>query len=563
MAIQVSPSVVVQEIDRTNTVPSFATSVAGFAGAFKWGPVSEVVSINNERSLIEAFGQPDDDTFKSFFLASQFLSYGNQLRVARTASSSLRNAVSNPSETDDEIVNGVVINNETDYTTKSEVNFEDNYFAARFPGSIGNSLQVLVVPEGYYNTVAGDDDFGVYKNALVFPPQENEVHILVIDKDGRWSGQAGTILESYLGLSMLPSARSTDGTSNYYKKVIENRSKYIWAGATLDISSEDPDIDDIVFSFNGGVDYSNWETGDESDLGALKQAYDLFSDPETIDINFLIGPQFNVGNTTSSPDVVMGNYLISIAESRKDIVVCLSPSIERTLNRSNSVATTNVVNWANAIQSSSYAILDSSALYIYDKYNDSYRWICASAAMAGLMAATDAVADPWFSPAGFTRGQLRNVVKLSFNPNQLNRDDLYTASVNPIASIPGEGTVLFGDKTALKRPSFFDRINVRRLFITIEKAIGASAKTYLFEFNDASTRGQFVATVEPFLRDVQGRRGITDFRVVCDDSNNTDEVVSQKRFVADIYVRPTFSINFIRLNFVGVRSTVDFSEIAG
>jgi hypothetical protein len=564
MAIQVSPSVIVQEIDRTNTIPALATSVGGYAGAFKWGPVSEIVSISNERSLIETFGAPDDNSFKHFYLASQFLSYGNQLRVVRIESGSLRNSVSNPQlDNGNEIVNDVVINNETDYTTKTEVNFEGNFFAARFPGSIGNSLEVLVVPEGYYSVVSADEDYGVYKNSF-FDPGENELHILVLDKDGTWSGQKGTILESFIGLSTLPTARNSDGTSNYYKKVIQNRSSYIWAGVDLDITESTPkEIGDIVFGFSGGADYSNWETGDGSELGDLKQGYDLFRDTETININLLIGPQFNVGNTTTSSDVVMANYLIGLVESRKDLVVTLSPSIERTVNKTNSQATSNVIAWANALQSSSYAFLDSSALYIYDKYNDTYRWVCASGATAGLMALTDLVADPWFSPAGFNRGQLRNVVKLSFNPNQANRDDLYSASVNPITSIPGQGIVLFGDKTGLKRPSFFDRINVRRLFITIEKAIGESAKFYLFEFNDPFTRGQFVSSVEPFLRDVQGRRGITDFRVVCDESNNTEEVINQKRFVADIYVRPNLSVNFIRLNFIGVRNTVDFSEIAG
>ncbi len=560
MAIQVSPSVIVQEIDRTNTIPALATSVGGYAGAFKWGPVSEIVSITNERSLIETFGAPDDNSFKHFYVASQFLSYGNQLRVVRIGSSSLRNSVSRGNET----VNSVVINNETDYTTKTTVDFKNNFFVARFPGSIGNSLEVLVVQKGYYDVVSADEDYGVYKNSF-FDPGENELHILVLDKDGTWSGQKGTILESFIGLSTDSTARNSDGTSNYYKRVIQNRSSYIWAGVDLVITESTPNkvIGDIVFGFSGGVDYSNWETSDAPELGDLKGGYDLFKDNETININLLIGPQFNDGNTTTSPDVVMAKYLIDLVESRKDLVVTLSPSIDRTINKTNSQATTNVIAWANALQSSSYAFLDSSALYIYDKYNDTYRWVCASGATAGLMALTDLVADPWFSPAGFNRGQLRNVVKLSFNPNQANRDDLYSASVNPIASIPGQGIVLFGDKTALKRPSFFDRINVRRLFITIEKAIGEAAKFYLFEFNDPFTRGQFVSSVDPFLRDVQGRRGITDFRVVCDESNNTEEVISQKRFVADIYVRPNLSVNFIRLNFIGVRNTVDFSEIAG
>jgi phage tail sheath protein FI len=208
-------------------------------------------------------------------------------------------------------------------------------------------------------------------------------------------------------------------------------------------------------------------------------------------------------------------------------------------------------------------VLDSTALYVYDKYNDVYRWIPAAGTVAGLCANTDNVADAWFSPAGLNRGVLRNVVKLALNPKQAQRDTLYKARVNPIVSFPGEGIVLFGDKTALAKPSAFDRINVRRLFIAIEKAIATAARSQLFEFNDEFTRAQFLNLVEPFLRDVQGRRGITDFRVVCDESNNTAQVIDTNRFVADIYVKPARSINFITLNFIATRTGVEFSEIVG
>ena len=282
----------------------------------------------------------------------------------------------------------------------------------------------------------------------------------------------------------------------------------------------------------------------------------MFDDAETIDVNLLIGPE-----TAAADDVTMANYMIAIAEGRKDCVAFVSPAVAETVN--NATAATDVKAWADALTSSSYAVIDSTALYVYDKYNDVYRWIVASGAVAGLCANTDNVADAWFSPAGFTRGQILGVTKIAFNPKKAARDDLYKARVNPIVSFPGEGIVLFGDKTAQSKPSAFDRINVRRLFITLEKAVATAAKFQLFEFNDEFTRAQFRNLVEPFLRDVKGRRGITDFAVICDATNNTGAVIDGNRFVADIYIKPARSINFITLNFIATRTGVEFSEIIG
>jgi phage tail sheath protein FI len=279
----------------------------------------------------------------------------------------------------------------------------------------------------------------------------------------------------------------------------------------------------------------------------------------------------------------LANHLIAIAEYRKDCVAFISPPL----------ATTNMIpaagtaavgavgdpnydagtpatgkliglkSWRDGLTSSSYAFGDSSALYVYDKYKDRYRWIPASGAMAGLSANADMVADAWFSPAGMTRGNLRNVTKLAFNPAQAERDDLYKVGLNPLVSFPGQGVMLWGDKTLQVKASAFDRINVRRLFITLEKAISQASKASLFEFNDEFTRAQFRNMVEPFLRDIKGRRGVTDFKVVCDETNNTGNVIDTNRFVADIYIKPARSINFITLNFVATRTGVEFSEIAG
>ncbi|HIF36922.1 MAG TPA: hypothetical protein EYQ70_00635 [Marine Group III euryarchaeote] len=254
--------------------------------------------------------------------------------------------------------------------------------------------------------------------------------------------------------------------------------------------------------------------------------------------------------------------LIAIAEGRKDVVAFLSPEQSDVVNSEGTEAD-NVVDFRNSLGSSSYAVLDSGWKYQYDKYNDVYRYVPLNGDTAGVTAATEANRDAWFSPAGFNRGNFRNVIKLPFNPRKSERDTLYKNGVNPVTTFMGSGTVLFGDKTLLAKPSAFDRINVRRLFIIMEKAISRFARAQLFEFNDAFTRAQFVGAVEPFLRNVQGRDGITDFKVVCDDSNNTGDVVDRNEFIGDIYVKPNRSINFIQLNFVAVRSGVAFSEVIG
>jgi len=310
-------------------------------------------------------------------------------------------------------------------------------------------------------------------------------------------------------------------------------------------------------SLSGGTD-DNAPT-----LGEMALAYDKFADSETVDINFLIaGP--SDGPATDATGVTHATKVIDVAESRKDVVAFISPARADVVNVSDPISqTANVKAFADALSSSSYAVIDSGYKYMYDKYNDIYRYVPLNGDIAGLAARTDIVADPWYSPAGFSRGQIRGAVKLAFNPNQTQRDDLYKARVNPVVTFPGQGTLLFGDKTALTKPSAFNRINVRRLFITMEKAVSTAAKFQLFEFNDEFTRAQFRNLIEPFLRDVQGRRGITDFSVVCDETNNTAEVIDRNEFVADIFVKPNRSINFIKLNFIATRSGVSFSEVAG
>jgi hypothetical protein len=574
MAFQVSPGVQVNEVDLTNVVPAVSTSTGAIAGAFRWGPVDQVVRVSSEGELINRFFEPDNTTFNTFLSAGQFLRYSNDLRVVRTANDGQQNASQS---------SGVLVKNEDDYESQS-FSAGINYIA-KYPGEAGNSLEVVVVTnetayndssftdEGYDRLFTSNPGYpGTTEYAEERGVTGDELHIVIIDKDGKIGGTPDTVLEIFEGVSQASDAKSVDGSSNYYVDVVNRRSEYVWVGQedsslpesgvrTSDTSNlvatsdgfEYTTVDTPIFyDFDDGSD----GTSAEPSTGELQQAYDLYRNDESIDISIIIGP--SVG---SADDSTIANFIIGIAEERKDVIATVSPAVSRTLGTSG--IADDVISWANGINSSSFGVLDSSALYVFDKFNDKFRYITAASTVAGLMANTDEVADPWFSPAGLNRGQLRNVAKLAFNPNKSERDSLYQARVNPLVSFPGEGTVMFGDRTALVRPSAFDRINVRRLFITLEKAISIASRSQLFELNDQFTRAQFRNLVEPFLRDVQGRRGITDFNVVCDDTNNTPEVIDSNRFVADIFIKPSRSINFIQLNFIAVRTGVEFSEIAG
>ena len=398
----------------------------------------------------------------------------------------------------------------------------------------------------------------------------DELHIAVIDEDGKISGTAGTILELFEGLSQASDAKDASGASNYYADVLYNNSNYIYwmdhegtlanagaakAGQAFDNVGSSATAH-YTNSLTSGTD-DNAPTNAELALG-----YDKFKDGETVDVNLLMtGPSETSADATGA---TLATAVIDIAEYRKDCVAFISPARADVVNVSDPIAQTeNVKGFADALSSSSYAVIDSGHKYMYDKYNDVYRFVPLNGDIAGLCARTDNVADAWFSPAGMNRGQIRGSVKLAFNPNKTQRDTLYRARVNPVVTLPGQGTLMFGDKTAQSKPSAFDRINVRRLFITIEKAISTAAKFQLFEFNDEFTRAQFRNLVEPFLRDVQGRRGLTDFKVVCDDTNNTGDVIDRNEFRADIFIKPNRSINFITLNFIATRSGVSFSEVAG
>ena len=387
----------------------------------------------------------------------------------------------------------------------------------------------------------------------------DEMHIAVIDEDGGITGTAGEVLEIYDSVSKGSDAKTAQGDTNYYVDVLYNQSEYIyWMDHVATGSNWGSAVAGITFtalsapftrSLASGADGSAVSTAE------LKTAYEKYNDADTVDVNLIIAGK---GNATHIDN------LITIAENRKDAIVFVSPERADVVNVTNSTTqTTNVKGFFDSIRSSSYAVFDSGYKYTYDKYNDVFRYVPLNGDIAGLAARTDLIADSWFSPAGFNRGVIRGAVKLSYNPTQGQRDELYRARVNPVVTLPGQGTLLFGDKTGLSTPSAFDRINVRRLFITLEKAISTASKFQLFEFNDEFTRAQFRNIVEPFLRDVQGRRGVTDFRVVCDSSNNTANVIDSNEFRADIFVKPNRSINFIQLQFVATRSGAAFEEVVG
>ena len=614
MVFSVSPSVIVREVDATAVIPAVATPPAAIAGVFRWGPTNERILVTSEDDLAARFGKPFANTtwqnYETFFSAADFLSYSNALYVTRVTSDDAATA-------------------------------DETYFSAKYPGSIGNSLQVAVassisfedtianvagatgtfafnantvtanvavaiseplqeddiirignptvgyqdlVVSTFTDTVANSAPFDytiTFKNRYVLaesdlfnlsierkwgyanqvsgaPANSSLVHIAVVDEDGLVSGTPGTVLEIYENVSVNSNARLPDGTTNYYVDALANRSAWIKAIGTgegdnvpslaLTGSFSSP----IYESLTGGADGAG-----ESSIafGKIALGYDLYKDANEVDISGIICGKSSNANLV--------NYLTqNIAEVRKDCVVYASPTYADVVAPANpTTKTNNAVAFRNNCTSSSYLVIDSGYKYRYDKYNDVYHWVPLNGDIAGLSARI----EPWESPAGYKRGVIKNVVKLAFNPNKAQRDQLYGSDVNPVISQVGQGVLLFGDKTALgtSTGSAFTRINVRRLFIAVEKAIATVAASFLFDFNDEFTQTQFKNLVEPFLRDIQGRRGIIDFRVISDGTVNTPDIIDRNIFRGNIFIKPARSINVIELTFVATRTGVEFDEIVG
>ena len=422
------------------------------------------------------------------------------------------------------------------------------------------------------------------------------MHVVVVDDKGTISGVKGSILEKSLFIS-----KASDGVSSvespektYYKDYLATQSQYVYAGRnpsaaedtwfgsnptatgfstafTANTTAEGlwgQKTQDITFSaignrtygLAGGKLYSD-QGGMSATLGSLATAYDKFSYKDEIDVNFLL---YGPGLTNEEESQAKANKLIAIANDRKDCLAVISPNRANVVNV-NSAAdqTNNVIKFFAPISSSSYAVFDSGYKYTFDRFNNVFRYIPCNGDIAGLMVRTDIEDYPWFSPAGQARGTLNNAVKLSLNPNKSQRDLLYEARINSIINQPGTGVILYGDRTGLSYASAFDRINVRRLFLTVEQALEGVANAQLFEFNDEITRANFLNVVEPYLRDVQAKRGLYDFRVICDETNNTSSVIDNNEFRADIFLKPTKSINYVTLTFVATRTGVNFDEVTG
>ena len=418
----------------------------------------------------------------------------------------------------------------------------------------------------FHNIISVAPGQSNYQIAYGNTAASDELHVVVVDDGGLFTGTPGQILESYRGMSRSIDSKNTDGSTNYYKTVINQDSNYVWwtndsnsavSNTSLNLTSSTSSVPGY-YQFALGND--GFAESNTSAYSLIASAYNQFISTEDIDISLVLQGKPLGGQGTSYQ---LGNYLIdNIVEVRKDCVAFISPDSSNVLNNTGNEAL-SLVSWRNSLHSSSYAVIDSGYKYQYDRYNDIYRWIPLNGDIAGLCARTDQINDAWWSPAGFNRGQIKNSVKLAYNPSQPDRDVLYSNGINPVVTFPGQGTILYGDKTAQAKPSAFDRINVRRLFIVLEKAIARAAKYSLFEFNDNFTRSQFKNLVNPYLRTIQGRRGITDFQVICDDTNNTPAIIDANQFVGDIYIKPARSINFIQLNFVAVGTGVQFSEVVG
>lgn len=586
MAIFQSPGVNVSEIDLTTAVPGVSTAIGGFAGHFAWGPASQVTTVTSEVDLANNFGKPNNSNFQDFFTAANFLAYANNLSVVRVADSG-KNACAGATS--------ALVKNQADYQssigTLGSTGFTpksgSGSWIAKYPGTLGNGIAVYTLDSGNFvgsgttgatgiagGTATVNSFFGAtgpftssFATSKGATAAKDEIHVLVVDGAGKITGTAGTVLEKYAYLSKFSDAIDDNGNSSFYVNVVNSNSPYIWmnnvpaatgSGTVTWGTSSGSFVNTATFKQMGVAEGNDSLTGAVDDYSTSvvtsNTGYNLFS-AETVPVDLVMA-----GN--AAPSVV--NSIGAITTARKDNVLFFSPQQASVVNNTGSEQTAVIADYNSAnLGTTSFAFMDSGWKYQYDKYNDVFRWVPLNGDIAGLCARTDQTNDPWYSPAGYNRGGIKNLVKLAWNPSQANRDALYSSSINPVITQPGVGTVLFGDKTTQARPSAFDRINVRRLFIVLEKSIAQASKFSLFELNNTSTRAQFVNLVEPFLRTVQGRNGITDFKVVCDTTNNTPQVIDANQFVGDIYIKPARSINYIQLNFIATPTGVDFNTVVG
>ena len=583
----VSPGVETFELDIGGSVAEAGGSPTGVVIDAKWGPVDQRVAITSLAELEDNFHQPvATDTgvgpqYLRWFTVADYLGYGGNAIVARAVNAAARNAVNGGS--------AALIKNKTAFDGATVTSHK---FIARYPGVLGNSLAVSVCTGATEFSAAGSTDWGAgqnFDNLFDGAPGTSdfvagndadgvdEMHIVVYDKDGLISGEKNKVLETFGYVSKAADATGPTGGSIFYETVINTTSKYIYAGSAdittvgsnsaygansngnttaYDTESTATDLD-----LSGGVDGSTTSGDAQTTLNSL------FTSREDVEISGLLAPHWTaIGDHNGTDDVAFVAACITIANSRKDCIVFASPDVMTAtgIPEASSVAAASVVAWTGHLSGrSSYAVLDSGWHHKYDRFSDVNRWVPLAGHTAGIYSRLARDSETFFSPGGFTRGVLSGAGTLAWNPSQTERDALYKNNVNPIVNFPGRGTVLFGDKTYTSKPGSFDRINIRSLFILLRKSVAEFAEDILFETNDAFTRSIFVSAVDGFLANIQSRRGLEEYRVVADDSNNTATVLNNNQFVADIFVRPLNSINYIRLNFVSVRSGVEFSELAG
>ena len=494
-----SPAVTVREIDLTGVVPSVTSTTGAFVGDFNWGPVNTPVLVGTESELASTFGSP----LAGNAYAGDFLSVAHFLKYSSSAF--------------------VVRAPKTGSAAASAAPF-----SAKYPGVLGDSIVVDVCDDTTWEvTDSSGTTAWTYQSLFSSAPVGDELHVIVLVD--------GEVVDTFAYVSTDPNAKLDNGSTNFVTEVVTSGSSWVDLSGVPSAGT---------YNLTGGLDGTT---------PSYVAAYGVFGDKDTIQIDFLVPPAGGQGDA-----VAIQQELVSIAEARKDCIAVVSPAYSGTLTVDAMLA-----HVASLAQNSSYLVVDGNWLKVYDKYNDKYENIPAASSTAGIMAAGDVTDAPWFSPAGSRRGQYLGVTDILVNPSKADRDRLYKAGINPIVSFPGQGIMLYGDKTHMSRPSAFDRINVRRLFLVLERAISAAAENVMFELNDEFTRAEFANIVEPFLREVQGRRGITDFRVVCDETNNTPEVIDRNEFVASCFIKPARSINYVTLNFVAVRTGVEFEEVVG
>ena len=565
-----SPAVVIKEIDASTSIRTASTTIGGTVGDFRWGPVGVPMTVATETELVSTFAAPDDANSVEFHSAAYFLRYADNMKVVRTTDANAKNAYDADSATAPAIGNSM----EWD-AQESTLAGANHTFIAKYPGALGTGLTISVCPadETTFDGWAYKSEFdtfpGTSTSATAEGATNDEVHVAVVDVNGNF-GSKGAVLETFPHVSLATDAKTPDGSTSYIKNVINTGSAYVWmAGFGTAGSRFDADAGSALASGTNylttpaailTIDLTGGVNQNANTTGTVATAFDALEDEDTVPVDIL----FANAMSARVDHVTVTNDIMATAVARKDCIAVASPARSDVVGvASPATMVTNTMLTAKDMTFGSYLVVDNNFLKVYDKYNDKYIMVPAASSTAGIMAATDNNAAPWVSPAGTRRGNDLGITSLAYSPTKAQRDTLYKGGVNPIANIPGQGVMLYGDKTHMNRPSAFDRINVRRLFTSLEKAIGEFAKASLFEINDEFTRAEFVNNVEPLLREVKGRRGITDFKVVCDETNNTASVIDRNEFVATLFIKPARSINFITLNFVATRTGADFEEVVG